>query len=154
MAGFEVHGYVECECGELLPHTDLRPAPALCPACQVAAAGKASEARLTYEIQGRTFHTPPPRKPKRAKPKKKPLTPEQKDARRRLDRARMRAYVRLAGIYRPMYEMLLNEEKLREGLPPDTKSRTPRPRAVAATLLADIDEAHERAARERQPAHG
>ncbi len=154
MAGFQILGYVECACGNLMPHTDLRPAPAMCPDCQVAAGEKARAARLTYEVQGRTFHTPPPRKPKRAKPKKRPLTPEQKDARRRLDRARMRAYVRLAGIYRPMYEMLLNEEKLREGLPPDTRSHAPRPRAVAEALLADIEEAHERAARERHPASG
>lgn len=152
--GFQIHGYVECECGELLPHTELRPAPPMCPECRADLAAKVAEAQIAYEVQGRTFTTPQPKPPKRRTGKKKPLTEKQKDDRRKLDRARMRAYVRLARIYRPMYEMLLDQEKVAEGLRPDTKSITPRPRAVAQQLLDDVAEADERARRERHGASG
>ena len=137
-----------------MPHTELRPAPPMCGDCRAALAAKNDEARLAYEVQGRTFHTSPPKKPSKRTAKKRPLTEKQKDERRRLDRARMRAYVRLARIYRPMYEMLLNEEKLVEGLKPDTKSIAPRPRAVAQALLDDVAEADERARRGRQASGG
>lgn len=134
-----------------MPHTELRPAPPMCPACRADLSAKIDEARLAYEVQGRTFHTPPPRPPKKPSKRKKVLTPEQKEDRRKLDRARMRAYVRLAHIYRPMYEMLLNEEKLAEGLRPDTRSITPRPRAVAQQLLDDLADSAER---DRARQHG
>lgn len=152
--GFQIHGYLECGCGALLPHTELRPAPPMCPECRADLAAKVTEAQIAYEVQGRTFTTPPPKPPKRRTGKKKPLTEKQKDDRRKLDRARMRAYVRLARIYRPMYEMLLDQEKVAEGLRPDTKSITPRPRAVAQQLLDDVAEADERARRERHGASG
>lgn len=141
----DVHGYKECRCGELLPDSTFRPAPPMCPSCRADLADRITAARLTYEVEGRTFHTPERVRPKRKKAK--PLTAEAKAQRRKFDRARMRAMVRLTQIYRPMFELLFNEEKLREGLHPDTRSHAPRPRAVAAELLADVAEAQERAER-------
>ena len=146
---FEIAGYLECQCGSLLPHTELRPAPPMCPECRRDLVAKIDQAQLAYEVQGRTFRTPKPKAPAKRRGKKPPLTAKQKDDRRRLDRARMRAYVRLARIYRPMYEMLLDEEKVAEGLRPATKSITPRPRAVAQALLDDVADAEERATRAR-----
>lgn len=141
----DVFGYVQCKCGSYLPDTSERPAPPMCPKCRSDLRERTTAARLTYEVQGRTFHTPE-RVRKPAKRKKKP-TKEALETRRAIDRAKIRAYVRLAHIYRPMFELLFNEEKLREGLHPDTKSIRPRPRAVAEELLADVAEAQERAER-------
>src|SRR5574343_341022 len=85
--GFQIHGYLECGCGTLLPHTELRPAPPMCPECRADLAAKVTEAQIAYEVQGRTFTTPQPKPPKRRTGKKKPLTEKQKDDRRKLDRA-------------------------------------------------------------------
>ena len=150
-AALDIWGYVECRCGSLLPHTELRPAPPMCPECRADLSAKIDQARLAYEVQGRTFHTPAPKKPAKPRKKKPALTEKQKEDRRKLDRARMRAYVRLARVYRPMYELLLDQEKAAEGLRPVTRSITPRPRAIAQALIDDLAEADER---ERHGASG
>lgn len=75
------------------------------------------------------------------------MTAAQRDKRRKIDRAKMRAYVRLARIYRPMFEIVFAEEKLREGLNPAIKSAIPRPRAIEAEILRDLAEAEERESR-------
>ena len=143
----EVHGYRECPCGEWMPHTETTPAPALCPTCRREAGELIDEGRLRYEVGGRTFTTRPPPKPRKTKPRK--LTGEQHERRKAWERARMRTLVRLSEIYRPMYELILAEEKLREGLDPTIHQYAPRPKAIASTLLADLDEAAERAERGR-----
>lgn len=120
----------------------------MCPECRADLAAKIDQARLTYEVQGRTFRTPAPAKPRKRKAPKRTLTDQQKEERRALDRARMRTFVRLSNIYRPMYELVLNEEKLKEGLHPDTIAQGPRVRAIAQTLLDDVADAEERAQRQ------
>jgi hypothetical protein len=142
-------GYTACRCGEWVVTPVDGSTLALCPECRAALKGRSDEGRLRYEIDGRAFTRKPPKPRKRHHAKR---TPAQKETRRKLDRARIRAYVRLAEIYRPMYELLYAEEKLREGLEPSTASVRPRPRAIAAQLEADLDEAEERARRSRPDA--
>lgn len=144
--GLVVQGYIPCRCGEWMidpgPTSSIR----LCADCRAALKDKADQGRLRYEVEGRTFTTPPPqkRRPQKRRPRSGRLTTEQRDRRRRTDRAKIRAYVRLARIYRPMFELLYAEEKLREGLDPTIHSAIPRPRAIEAELLRDLAEAEER----------
>lgn len=144
MADFEVHGYRQCVCGEFMADHPTKPAPALCPPCRRAATERATQARLTYEVQGHTFRTPAPKTPKKPKRPKK-LSPAKADRRRRRDRAKIRAYVRLAAIYRPMFDLLYAEEKLKEGLSPVIEPTIPRTRADGSELVADVADALARA---------
>lgn len=139
----EVHSYKQCGgCGEWLPDTETRPAPQLCPQCSRDAKALIDGNRLAYEVEGRKFTTKPQA---RKKPKKRAKqTPEQHENRKAWERARMRTLVRLAEIYRPMYELIFAEEKIREGLDPTMRHCAPRPKAIAADLIADIEDARER----------
>lgn len=150
---FTVEGYIACGCGAWLPNTELRPAPSMCPDCQADLRSQLDGQRFRYEVQGRILTA----NDLRAKPrptKVYPKTEKNIEDRRKLDRARMRAFVRLSHVYWPMFEMILNEEKLREGLKPDSRRLAPRPRAVARELLRDLEEAEERNGRVRQGAEG
>lgn len=144
---FVVEGYISCRCGQWLIDPGESSSIRLCPDCRGALSEKAAAGRLAYEVEGRSF-TAAPRKrkkpPKRKAQPSKRMTAEQRDRRRRTDRAKIRAYVRLARIYRPMFELLFAQEKLREGLDPTTRSAIPRPRAIEAEILRDLAEAEER----------
>lgn len=144
---FVVSGYLACRCGQWMIDPGDNASIRLCPDCRGNLSRRATEGRIRYEVEGRAFTAAPrPRKkPKKRKtPPAKRMTAEQRDRRRRLDRAKIRAYVRLARCYRPMFELMLAEEKLREGLNPAVGSAIPRPRAIEAELLRDLAEAEER----------
>jgi hypothetical protein len=147
-----IAGYLACRCGAWIVDPGPRAAVVLCDDCRGALKDRSDAGRLRYEVNGRTYEAKP--RPKRRPPRRKPrtnsrLTPEQRDVRRRTDRARMRTYVRLARIYRPMYELIFAQEKAREGLDPAVRSSIPRPKAIEAEILRDLAEAEEREGRER-----
>lgn len=127
-----------------MPHTPERPAPSLCPTCRGDLAAQATEATLTYEVQGARFVVG---KAKTRPKKKKKLSEEKRERLRAQDRAKTRAYIRLAAIYRPMYELLLAEEKLKEGLDPTLRSVPRTTPADPADLEEAVREAKERAER-------
>lgn len=143
---FDVLGHHRCPaCNEWTP-TVRASATKLCVECQVDVAQRAAEARFTYEVEGREYELASRPRPKARVREERRRSEEGKDIDRRRNRARHRALERLAVIYRPMFEMLFNEEKLRLGLEPTTVASAPRPSATMEALLADIEEAEEREA--------
>lgn len=143
---FDVLGHHRCPaCNEWTP-TVRETATKLCVECQLDVAARATDARFTYEVEGREYEAPARPKPKATRREERRRSEEGKDIDRRRNRARHRALERLAVIYRPMFEVLFNEEKLRLGLEPTTTASAPRPSATMEALLADIAEAEEREA--------
>lgn len=144
-----VEGYVACECGTFMPDAPDRPAKALCPDCRATLMGRVQDAQVAFEVEGHRVLTSA-RKPKQRPKVTHHLSIDGKEFRRRSDRARMRAFVRLAKVYAPMFELLWEEEKLREGLPPVVNSRTPRTAETAKMVAEDLADAEERMGRPRQ----
>lgn len=133
-----IEGYRTCRCGAWVP--DHR--SPVCDDCRNRLNAASTAARVRYEVEGRVFTTRAPR----PKPKKRhKRTPKEREDRRAADRAKMRAYVRLSHVYEPMFRVLYDEERIREGLDPSTVDRAPRPVRLAEELEADIAEAAERA---------
>lgn len=133
-----IEGYRTCRCGAWVP--DHR--SPVCDDCRGRLNDASKAARVRYEVEGRTFTTRAP-KPKARKPHKR--TPKEREDRRAADRAKMRAYVRLSHIYDPMFRVLLDEERIAEGLAPSTITRAPRPVRLTEQLEADIADAAEQA---------
>lgn len=136
-----VQGYRACHrCGEWL--IDTKTTVAVCPDCRRTLKELSDRGRLRYEVEGRTFQTKIRSRKGHAKARK---TPEYVAARKARDRANMAALQRLKHLYRPMYDMIYEEECIRQGVVLKGASRqTPRPRIVSQTLLQDILDAEER----------
>ena len=125
---------------EPIPGTSI----ALCSDCRANVGTEAHAQQFRYEVDGRVLTAVPRQRKKPKKAKAAKPTDEAKENRRLLDRAKQRAMWRLTRIYRPMYEVLLAEEKVRLGLDPTSSQGRPRPRAIADELLRDIEDAAER----------
>ncbi len=112
--GFVPAGYVACRCGALKVEGTLR--KGLCADCIRSGVHHLELVRLDDR--------PAPKRPTRGR-KNKPLTDEAKDRKRRWNRARSRALMRLARLHHPLYEVLLAEELAAEGLDPRLDVRSP-----------------------------
>ncbi len=113
-AGFVAEGYEACRCGAWKVEGTLR--NGLCAECVRAGVHHLELVRLDDR--------PAPKRPTRGR-KNKPLTDEAKDRKRRWNRARSRALMRLARLHHPLYEVLLSEELATEGLDPRLDVRSP-----------------------------
>lgn len=98
-------------CGDWTVHGEGVESLLLCASCRGEISSLANEQRIRYEVEGKTFLTPP-NKP----PKAKRRTEGVVNYHRLWNRARSRAVVRLIQIYKPMFEVLMAEEKERVGL--------------------------------------
>jgi hypothetical protein len=116
-------------------------------------------ARLDYEVEGRTFQVGGFDRVKRQRVK--PKTRKSSLERRLHTDAGNVAVSRLIQIHRPLYDILLAEEKVKRGLSPHIHRRDLLPRELARTLLdfqaVEIPESVERgrdfiAERERRSA--
>ena len=115
--GFVVEGYEACRhCGTWKPEGRLR--NRLCPECIGAGIGRLEVVHLGDR--------PAPKRATRGR-KAKPLTAEQRERKKRWNRARSRALVRLTRLQHPLYEVLLAEELAAEGLDPRLDERSPGP---------------------------
>lgn len=104
----EVEGYDFCpRCGEW-----VLAGKKMCGDCARAVAEAADEV-IALDVDGTKVMMTPPR---RAKPKRYEWTRTSADRAR--DRARTRAWIRLARIYEPMFAAIYWEEQVREGLDP------------------------------------
>lgn len=121
--GFVPVGYEQCrDCGDFAVEGTLR--RGRCEACRGRLAEVAATAEVTYEVGGRTLVSRPTRARKRSR--RRPRT----EADRAWNRARSRALQRLATIHRPLYEVLLAQEKAKEGLDPGIMVRSPGSKAI------------------------
>lgn len=152
---FMVEGHIPCErCDAWIVDVPGRTTK-LCGGCSSDLGKLADAVRFAYEVDGERFTAPPPPTPKKRKQPFRSMDSRGRERMRAHDRARSRALFRLARVYRPMFEVLLNEEKLREGLDPTSTTPLPAATATADELLADIAEAQEREAeRARRLAEG
>lgn len=143
-------GYSACGCGDYLAIGSLQANRGRCDACQKRWHHELTEARLRFEVKGRTFES----KPKASRARKRPNKPRPPTAANRAySRARTRALVRLAQIYGPTFELLFAEEKAKVGVDPRIRPNAAHPIAIEEALLADIAEAEareERATEARQ----
>lgn len=136
-----IEGYESCrECGEWFPSGRGH----LCDSCRGSIKELVDQAKVAYEVEGRvyTVSNKPPKKPK--KQGKQYLTPRAMELQRKRNRAKTRAMVRLTHIYEPMYRILLDEERIAQGLEPMWKSGEPKPVGLHDQLEADIADAAER----------
>lgn len=134
-----MEGYRRCGGCEAFV-VDLPSVPRLCDECRGVVGQAADGVQLVYEVEGQPYKAESaPRGPR--KPYGKPRKPWEHV--RAYDRARRRALRRLAIIYAPMFEVLLAEEKVREGLHP-TATRRSLTAAPTSDLLDDLAEAAER----------
>ncbi len=144
---FEVIGHHRCErCGNLIPTVGGSHRQKLCGSCCGDVGEAVDAAAFAYEVEGRVYEVKAGKASRRQRPgaPARPRTETGRDLDRRRGRARGRALTRLAAIYRPMFEVLLNEEKLRLGLDPVTSAQEPRAYATTDELAADIFDSIER----------
>lgn len=112
-----VAGYYACRrCGEWTP--DGVGKRGYCPDCVKTTNDEAATIELAYQAHGRTLVS----RPTRARHKSKKRDPA---SRRTWNRARSRAMQRLVRIHRPLYEVLLAQEKAELGLDPGIDQRSP-----------------------------
>lgn len=106
------HGYTECRCGNW-----VLIGVKMCEECAVKIGQEADEA-LIIDVEGKPVRVggDRPRKPRRDGPRKTKSERTMEDRAR--DRARTRAWIRLAHIYEPMFVALYTEEQIREGIEP------------------------------------
>lgn len=113
---FIPYGYVACRCGEW-----MLKGRKVCDEC-LADIGKSADEALIVDVDGKAVRVarPPARKKRKPKKVKKsdrvPYAKSMEDRAR--DRARTRAWIRLARIYEPMFVAIYTEEQLREGIDP------------------------------------
>lgn len=111
--GFVAVGYSACRhCGEWKVEGTLR--NRLCDVCIKAGVGRLEVVQLGER--------PAPKRPSRGR-RTKPLTAVQRDRKKKWNRARSRALMRLARLNHPLYEVLLAEELAAEGLDPRLDQR-------------------------------
>lgn len=112
-----VAGYYACrKCGEWTPDNAGR--RQICPDCLRNVGDQARTVELAYEVAGRVLVDRPTRARRHRQPKRDPKS------RRLWNRARGRAMQRLVRIHRPLYEVLLAQEKAELGLDPHIKVRS------------------------------
>jgi hypothetical protein len=129
----DVQGYDFCACGEW-----VLAGQKLCGECALKLAD-ASDDVIALEVDGRPVTM---RRPKR-KPKANGVgTGDRGLERRARDRARTRAWIRLARIYEPMFAVLYHEEQLREGV--DPMPLPPMAENPTDMILRDLSEYAER----------
>lgn len=103
-------GYETCRCGNFILKGQK-----MCEECAAEVGRKVDEA-LVVDVGGKAVRVAHSQRKKR-KPKKRDRY-ERTMIDRARDRARTRAWIRLAHIYEPMFVALYTEEQLREGLDP------------------------------------
>lgn len=129
-----VAGYQACvTCGEWYVGEHPK---GLCQACLIEADAQPDPGRLAYEFEGRTFHAEEARQRRYPRSPDRTLTPEQTERKRLTTAARTQACVRLIAIYRPMFEVLLAEEKALRGVDPTVIRPRPRPTATTRAILS------------------
>jgi hypothetical protein len=131
----DVAGYLVCrKCGEWFVKGDGVASLVLCSACFRAAKAVDDQKRLKYEVEGRVFTTPA------KKPRKRQKRTEGVAAYHRLwNRARSRAVTRLIQIDKPLFELLMAEEKERVGLKGGYTSGPQRDAAITRQVLDRIE---------------
>ncbi|MBK6857477.1 MAG: hypothetical protein IPG97_13270 [Microthrixaceae bacterium] len=106
----EVEGYDFCPgCGDW-----VLAGKKMCGECARTLSEAADEV-IALDVDGTKVMMTPPRRPK---PKRYESSKIKTNAHRARDRARTRAWIRLARIYEPMFAALYWEEQVREGLDP------------------------------------
>lgn len=119
-------GYAACKrCGEWAVDGTMR--TGYCADCLSAGAGRLELVRAA----GR----PAPNHPSRGRRPTK-LTNAQRERKRRWNRARSRALMRLSRVQHPLYEVLLAEELAREGLDPRLDQRPSGSAAIEREITA------------------
>ena len=112
---FIPYGYVACRCGEWMLQGRK-----LCDEC-LADIGKSADEALVIDVDGKAVRVSRPPIRKKRKPKKSERSRYDRTMEDRArDRARTRAWIRLAHIYEPMFVAIYTEEQLREGIEPVT----------------------------------
>lgn len=131
MAGaedFVIAGYETCRrCGEWAVEGSL--ISRLCSECASELAHQAETVELAYEVDGRTVVSRPTRSRRRP-------TPTDPARKRAWNRARSRALLRVARVHRPLYEVILAQEKAKEGLDPRLDERVPGSAAIERELAS------------------
>ena len=132
-----VAGYAMCRtCGDWFVPRDGHETVGMCNPCARKRFAEDEAKRIEYEVEGRRFIT-------RAQKQPQPTRQGNRAEYWRLwNRARQRALARLAQIDKPMFEMLMSEEKIKVGLKPGFDRRNPRTAATTRqiTELAEQDE--------------
>lgn len=149
--GLVIEGYVTCRCGEWMAELSVEGKRKLCDSCLAVASNRLEAAQFTYEVEGRTFDAYTRRKAQKNR-SAKPGTPWTRNRTRALQvaGARNRAVARLIRIYRPMFDLLIADERAKVGLPPARVTRGVRPVALAKAIVDDLQAAEEREARQRE----
>lgn len=125
-----VAGYQACSvCGEWTVESGS--ADRRCADCRAEAADVARHLEVVHQVRDRTVVSRPTRARKRRKHK---LTAAEREQRRLWNRARSRAIQRLVRIHRPLYQVLLAEEKERLGLDPRLDERSAGSAAIERSI--------------------
>lgn len=106
------YGYVACRCGAWILSGRTQ-----CDDC-LADVGRAADEAVVIDIDGAGVTIGSVKRPKKKRRAKADNGGPRSDETRARDRARTRAWIRLAQIYEPMFVALYVEEQLREGLDP------------------------------------
>jgi len=139
-----VLGHYRCrDCGNYAPDGTGAARIEMCADCVRARSEQAATVTLAHDVAGRVVVDRP--KPNRRRPVNP--TRERNEARKAYNQARSRTYQRLVAIYRPMYELILAEEKAKLGIGTSPLVKAQYPAEVIAEIDATIADAAERAER-------
>jgi hypothetical protein len=135
---FDVTGYFQCiECHKWIvegqPGTSVR----LCRDCAATRAAEAEVARLNYEVEGRVYEMGPAERIRRTR--KRTISEASAERTKLANKAYYRALHRLAQIHRPLFDVLLVEEKAALGLDPVVRHHDLPARAIAREILDHHD---------------
>lgn len=141
---FVVVGHLACSnCGDFVLETARTARLGLCDECTATIDEAVSKGRLQYEIQG-TIIAAEPTKRRFRKRSPRNDSPEAHERARLRSQARSKAYSRLALVYRPMWELILAEERAKLGLEPDPAHAPTRLVEVPREIMRDITDSVER----------